>query len=192
MSAATATKLLTAEEFARLPDPPDGSKQELVKGEVVTMPPPSFAHGKVQGNVYYALETHNRARSAGHVTVESGLVTERDSDTVRGPDVAFWSFERVPAGHDPGVYPAVAADLVVEVLSPGNTRRQVRDKLREYFAAGVRLVWVADPDDRSVTVYTRPGGGTVLWEDDTLTGGDVLAGFTCPVAEFFRGVPVTE
>ncbi|MBX9582267.1 MAG: Uma2 family endonuclease [Gemmataceae bacterium] len=192
MSTATATKLLTAEEFARLPDPPDGSKQELVKGEVVTMPPPSFVHGKVQNNVAYALETHNRTRPSGHVTVESGLVTERDLDTVRGPDVAFWSFDRVPDDKLPAVYPEVAADLVAEVLSPGNTRRQVRDKLREYFRAGVRLVWVADPDDRSVTAYTRPGSGTTLWEDEAVTGGDVLPGFTCPVAEFFRGVPATE
>jgi Uma2 family endonuclease len=187
MSIAT-PKLLTAEEFAKLPGPPDGSKQELVRGEVVTMPPPSFIHGKVQGNIYYTLETFNRVNSAGHMTVESGLVTERDLDTVRGPDVAFWSYARIPADQLPAVYPDVAADLVAEVVSPGNTRKQLAKKLREYFARGVRLVWVADPEDRTVTVYTKPGGGTVLWEDATLTGGDVLPGFTCPVAEFFRGI----
>lgn len=189
---AVATKLLTADEFARLPDPPDGSRQELVKGEVVTMPPPSFVHGKIQVNVSYVLEGYNRAHSAGHVTVESGVRTEKRPDTVRGPDVAFWSLARVPADKDPGVYPEAAADLVVEVLSPANTPKQVRAKLREYFRAGVRLVWVAGPDARTVTAYTRPGGGTEHWEDDTVTGGDVLPGFTCPVAEFFRGVPNPE
>lgn len=183
-----AIKLLTAAEFARLPDPPDGSRQELVRGEVVTMPAPGFTHGKVQVNVAFVLETFNRAHSVGHVTVESGLVTETDPDTVRGPDVAFWSYARIPADQLPEVYPDVAADLVAEVVSPGNTRKQLAKKLREYFARGVRLVWVADPEDRTVTVYAKPGEGTVLWEDATLTGGDVLPGFACPVAEFFRGI----
>lgn len=59
-------------------------------------------------------------------------------------------------------------------------------KIREYFDSGVRLVWVVHPEERTVTVYTKPGDGTVLWEDATLTGGDVLPGFSCPVAEFFQ------
>ncbi|MBY0512579.1 MAG: Uma2 family endonuclease [Gemmataceae bacterium] len=187
MSPAT-KKLLTADEFAKLPDPIDGSKQELVRGEVVTMPAPGFIHGKVQVNVAFALETYSRANKYGHVTVESGLPTEADPDTVRGPDVAVWSYAKVPADKLPEVYADVPADVVVEVLSPGNTRKPIAKKLREYFRVGVRLVWIVDPDDRTVTEYTKPGSGTVFWEDATLAGGEVLPGFTCPVTEFFRGV----
>ena len=81
-----------------------------------------------------------------------------------------------------------AADVVVEVLSPDDSHRRIAQKIREYFAAGVRLVWVADSDDRTVTVYTRPGDGIVLWSDATLTGGDVLPDFTCPVANLFESI----
>ena len=181
-----AKTLLTAAEFARLPDPPDGSKQELVRGEIVTMPPPGFRHGEVQGNVYYALKTYAKQSKAGRVTVESGCLTETEPDSVRGPDVAFWSSARVPAGSNPDVYPDVAADLVVEVLSPGNTRPKMVAKVREYLTGDVRLVWVVDPEARTVTAYTKPGEGRELWADATLTADDVLPGFACPVAEFFE------
>lgn len=86
------------------------------------------------------------------------------------------------------MYANVGADLIVEVVSPCNTREKMTRKVREYFTRGVRLVWVVDPEERTLTVYTKPGDGTVLWEDATLTGGDVLPGFSCPVAEFFRGI----
>lgn len=79
-----AAKLLTAEEFARLPNPPDGSKQELVRGEIVTMPPPGFVHGVVQLNVASLVRAHVRNHKLGRVTVESGVITEQGPDTVRG------------------------------------------------------------------------------------------------------------
>jgi Uma2 family endonuclease len=181
-----AAKLLTAEEFARLPDPPDGSKQELVRGEVVTMPPPGFVHGSVQLNVGSMIRAHVRQHKLGRATVESGVITERGPDTVRGPDVAFWSYQRLAAGDVPVVYANEPADLVAEVVSPGNTKQRMTQKVREYFDSGVRMVWVVHPEERTVTVYTKPGDGTVLWEDATLTGGDVLPGFSCKVAEFFQ------
>lgn len=186
MSTIAPKKLLTAEEFAKLPNPIDGSKQELVRGEVVTvMAAPSFKHGIVQLNVAMALKAFAKANNLGRVTVESGLVTEEGPDTVRGPDVAFWSFERLPADQTPDVYADVAADLCVEVKSPSNTPAKTTKKIAEYFACGVRMVWIADPDERTVTVYTKPGDGRVLWDDATITGEGVLPGFTCPVAEFF-------
>jgi Uma2 family endonuclease len=181
-----AVKLLTAEEFAHLPDPPDGSKQELVRGEIVTMPPPGFLHGIVQSNVAFVIKGYVKQAKLGRVTVESGVITERGPDSVRGPDVSFWSYERLPKDHVPVVYANEPADLVVEVLSPGNTQQRMTLKVREYLDSGVRLVWVVHPEERTVTVYTKPGDGTVLWEDATLIGGDVLPGFTCLVAEFFQ------
>jgi Uma2 family endonuclease len=181
-----AAKLLTAEEFAHLPDPPDGSKQELVRGEIVTMPPPGFVHGNVPGNVYLAVKVFVKQHKLGRVTVESGVITERGPDSVRGPDVAYWSYQRLPQADIPVVYANEPADLVAEVVSPGNTKQRTTQKVREYFDSGVRLVWVVHPEERTVTVYTKPGDGTVRWEDATLTGGDVLPGFSCKVAELFQ------
>jgi Uma2 family endonuclease len=183
--ATVTTPLISAKDFARMPDPPDGSKQELVRGEIVTMPAPGFRHGQCQLNVAFQLKLHVRSNPTGRITVESGLPTETDPDTVRGPDVAYWSFERLPADQTPEGYPTVAADLVVEVLSPTTTRRAINDKVREYLTRGVRIVWVVDPDDRTVTIYRQPDEGRVLWEGATLTGEDVLPGFSCRVGEFF-------
>jgi Uma2 family endonuclease len=185
MSSTTTKKLLTADEFAKLPDPVDGSKQELVRGEVITMPPPSFVHGKVQGRVYFVLETFDRTANQGHVVLETGVNTEVDPDTVRGPDVAFWKYSRLPADSHPEVYAKVPPDLCVEVLSPSSTKQKMNRKIREYFASGVGMVWIVDPDQRTVTIYRQPGEGRVLWDDATLTGEDVLPGFSCPVAELF-------
>ncbi len=182
----TAVKLITAEEFARMPDPADGSKQELVRGVIVTMLPPGFRHGVCHNKVAFLLTAHVLATRCGRITVETGVVTERDPDTVRGPDVAFWSVERLPMDQTPEVYPDVAADLVVEIQSPSSRRQTTQDKIREYLDRGVRMVWIVDPEQRTVTVYRQPGEGHLFWHDVTLTGEDVLPGFQCRVAEFFE------
>ena len=84
-----------------------------------------------------------------------------------------------------GEIPTVAPDLVVEVLSKGNTRREMVRKLDEYFRAGVRLVWYVDPKSRTVRVYTTPDDSVVLSEDQHLDGGDVLPGFTLSIRDWF-------
>jgi Uma2 family endonuclease len=185
MSTAAPPKLLTADEFSRLPNPADGSKQELVRGVIVTMPPPGIRHGVVQTNVACLIQPYARANKFGVVTVESGVITEEDPDTVRGPDVAFWGIKALPSGPVPVGYAEVPADLVVEVVSPSDSRRKVAAKIAEYLASGSRMAWVVDPDDRTVTVYRKAGEGRLLWEDATITGEDVLPGFECRVAEFF-------
>jgi Uma2 family endonuclease len=177
---------ITAAEFARMPDPPDGSNRELVRGVIVTMTPPGFRHGVCQNKVAFLLTAHVLATHCGRVTVESGLQTEFDPDTVRGPDVAFWSAERLPLDRMPEVYPDVAADLVVEIQSPSNTQHEMQEKVREYIHRGVQLVWVVDPEAHTVTVYRQPGEGRLLWNDATLTGEDVLPDFQCRVAQFFE------
>jgi Uma2 family endonuclease len=183
--ATAAQKLITAEEFFRMPNPPDGSKQELVRGEIVTMPPPGFRHGVRQGQAYWLLRNFAMTQRLGRVTVESGVVTERGPDTVRGPDVAYWSYERLPADQEPEGYPDVAADLCAEVLSPSDRPGKMREKVREYFTRGVRMVWLIDPEDRNVWVYRSADEARVLHEGATLSGEDVLPGFTCRVADLF-------
>jgi Uma2 family endonuclease len=177
------TPLLTAEEFGRLPDPPDGSKQELVKGVIVTMPPPKAIHGIVQSRIDRKLGPFIDERRLGWIVTESGTVLDRDPDTVRGPDVAFYSITRQPTV--PEDYFEIAPDLAVEVLSPDDRRSRVRAKIREYIAAGVRLVWLVDPETRTVLEYRGSLRGTEYDEADTLTGADVLPEFSCRVADFF-------
>jgi Uma2 family endonuclease len=178
-------KLITADEYATLPPPADGSPTELVHGGVVVMSPPSFLHGLVQGNVYFVLKLYANQHKSGRVTVESGVLTETGPDTVRGPDVAYWSYATLPADQVPVVFSNVAPDLVAEVVSPSNSRKDIATKVREFFKLGAKMIWVVDPEERTVTVYRKPGDGRVLWDDAAITGEDVLSGFSCPVAEFF-------
>jgi Uma2 family endonuclease len=185
MSTAVAPKLLTAEEFAALPDPLDGSRQELVQGVVLAMPPPSTYHGVCCNEVGCAVGSFVDERALGYVANGSGVILERDPDTVRGPDVAFWSRARLPV-LPPRGYPDVPPDLVAEVLSPSDLFPRVLRKVQQYLQAGVRMVWIVVPDDRSVTVF-RPGVPEVIHgERETLTGGDILPGFCCVVADLFR------
>lgn len=176
----TAKHLITAEEFFLMPDPEDGSQQELVRGEIITMPPPGALHGvccsKANRRVGNFVDDHDLGTFTCN---DSGFITERGPDSVRGPDVAFWSKERVrevPVG-----YFELAPDLAVDVLSPSNTSKQIRAKLREYFAKGVRMVWVVAPEDRTVTIYRSADEGRVLHESALDDGDDVLPGFQCRV-----------
>ena len=79
----------------------------------------------------------------------------------------------------------LAPDLAVEVLSKSNSRGEMQRKLRDYFAAGTKLVWYVDPKKRTVRVYTDPDNAATLTEDRTLDGGDVLPGFTLRLRELF-------
>lgn len=176
---------ITAEEFRCLPPPPDGSKRELIRGEIVIACRPGFRHGLRQGRICGVLDQFGRARGHGRAVVETGTQTQRGPDTVRGPGVSYWSAERLPLDQEPEGYPEAAPDLCVEVLSPTNRRVLIRDKMREYFERGVRMVWIVDPEDRTVTVYRSLDEARLLHESATLTGEDVLPGFACRVAELF-------
>ena len=105
---------------------------------------------------------------------------------VRIPDVSFVSWDRLPQRRVPRQpIPDLAPDLVVEVLSEGNTAREMDQKLLDYFSAGVRLVWYVDPVLHEVHVYTAPAQREVFTADHTLHGGAVLPGFTLLVRQLF-------
>ena len=180
---AVATKLITAEEFGRMPNPKNGAKQELVKGEIIEMPPPQGLHGYVQLEIGSILRAFVKMHGFGWVVTESGTILERDPDTVRGPDVSFYHISRQPTR--PSTYFGMPPDLAVEILSPDARRKKVREKIAEYVTNGVRLVWLVDPEARTVMVYSGNTRGVEYVETDTLDGGDVLPGFTCPVADLF-------
>lgn len=183
--ASVASKAITAEEFFLMPPSADGSKLELVRGEVVIVCRPGFRHGLRQLRIGGILDQFGRSNQHGRAVVETGIVTERDPDTVRGPDISYWSAERLPLDQEPEGYPETAPDLAVEVLSPNNRLPRIRVKMIEYYQRGVRMVWIVDPTDRTVTSYRSLDEGHILHETATLTGEDVLPGFTCQVAELF-------
>ncbi len=108
---------------------------------------------------------------------------------VRLPDVCFVSWERFPNRSLPAEpVPDLVPDLAVEVLNEGNTEAEMGRKLREYFDSGTRLVWYVDPLTRSVRAYTGAGESTLVTEDQTLDGGEVLPGFSLPVRHWFARV----
>jgi Uma2 family endonuclease len=185
MTTATKKKLLTAEEFMRLPDPPDGSQQELYRGEIVTMPPPKGRHGVCCIAIGALLYAYVKSKKLGFVTGnDAGTILERDPDTVRGPNVAYYSFKRVPKL--PEGYFEVAPDLAVEVLSPDSSFSRLQRKVEQYLKSGSSLVWVFDPELRTVTIYHPKQQPETLEETETLTGEKVLPGFSCRIAECFE------
>jgi Uma2 family endonuclease len=182
MATVAQKKLLTAKEFLVLPDPNDGTQQELVRGEIIETTLAGGMHGVSCSKAGRQIGNFVDDNDRGTVTSnDTGFITERDPDSVRGPDVAFWDKLRltvVPVG-----YIEIAPDMLVEVLSPSTTSKQIRAKLKEYFAKGVRLVWVISPEDRTLTIYRTLDEGRVLHETATVTGEDVLPGFTCRVSD---------
>jgi Uma2 family endonuclease len=178
---------MTVDEFlvARLPD----GKAELVRGEVRVTPPPGAPHGAASSNLLFLLSVHVRQRELGRVFGDSfGYELIRLPHTVRVPDASFVSADRLPKqGVGPGLL-KFAPDLAVEVLSPSETASELEEKLRDYTASGTSLVWIVDPVRRTVMVI--PADAPVQWlsEGDTLDGGTVIPGFTCPVSEIFEGI----
>ncbi len=179
--------LMTAEEFAQLPD--DDTIMELIRGRVVRMNPPYPYHGYVCCKISRILGNYVDAADLGRVlTNDSGVVTERGPDTVRGADIAFYSFDKIPRGPFPvGAYLTVVPDLIVEVRSPSDRWSKVLEKVTEYLKAGVAAVIVVDPQSLSVQVHrdSDPMPKT-LRDDDELSLPDLLPGFTVPVKRLFE------
>jgi Uma2 family endonuclease len=110
--------LLTAEEFGSRPDP--GYPEELVRGRIEAMSPlPQARHGQVCNKVGRILGNHADQHDLGHVlSNDSDVITGRGPDTVRGADIAFYSYNKLPKVPLPATYPDVSPDLIIEVLSP--------------------------------------------------------------------------
>ncbi|MCH7621312.1 MAG: Uma2 family endonuclease [Chloroflexi bacterium] len=175
---------LTAEELLRLST--TGSRYELVKGELFEMPPAGGRHGGVAMQIGALLNAYVRAHSLGQVfAAETGFILRRDPDTVRAPDAAFVAKDRLPAGELPPGYLEMVPDLAVEVVSPGDSAREVREKVADWMRAGVRLLWAIDPATRSVTVYRSTDDFSVLSEDASLDGGQVIPGFSTNIKDLF-------
>ena len=174
---------LTAEEFLRLDDVE--GPVELVKGRVVEMPTPMPRHGQICGTVAFELTLFARQHDLGHVlTNDSTVVTERNPDTVRGADVCFYSYAKVPKGPLPEGYLPVPPDLVIEVRSPDDRWRDIHKKVGEYLGAGVPTVCVLDASTETAHLYFGDRDDHKLRGDEALTF-EALPGFSAPVSRFF-------
>ena len=169
--------LMTAEDLlqTRFPD----KRTELVRGVLVVREPAGSRHGLVTMNLGAELAVYAKQTGAGAVyAAETGFKLATNPDTVRAPDIAFVTRDRLPPPDATG-YPALAPDLAVEVLSPGDRPGQVLAKVADWLSAGTRLVWTVDPERRVARVYRHDGSETFVTADSALDGEDVLPGFSC-------------
>ena len=166
-----------------------GKRAELWRGEVREYMPAGPKQGEVALNIGAEVRDFVRHNKIGKAyAAETGFVIHTsEGDSVLAPDVAFIRQERLPEGGFPKGFSRVVPDLVVEVMSPDDTYSQVREKVREWLAGGVQVVWVVDPERRVVEVWqSQEEPAQVLSEDDTLRGEPVLPGFELPVRVIFE------
>jgi len=178
------SKLTTADELLVMPD--DGYRYELIEGELIRMSPAGAQHGMVAVRITAPLAMHVKANELGEVyAAETGFKLQSDPDTVRAPDVAFVSQNRVDEAGLVKGYWIGAPDFAVEVLSPDDSMQMTDEKAKHWLSAGAKLVWVVNPKRRSVTVYRSLIEIFEVAEDGILDGGDVIPGFQLAVTDIF-------
>ncbi len=179
------SRSFTIDDLYAMPD--DGCHYELQAGVLVSEPVPGWRHGRVAFRVAELVGAHVRKNRLGAVvTNDSGFILSRSPDTVRGPDVSFVSRERLTSVGDPEAAFPGAPDLAVEILSPSNTPARMHAKVADYLAAGTRLVWVVDPQTKTVVEYRSLLSPRILLPGDALEAEDMLPGLALDVAELFE------
>ena len=175
----------TAEEFIEREDL--DAPVELVKGRIHQMPPPKPRHGLICMNIGYLLKAHAQQNALGHVfSNDACIVTVRNPDTVRGVDVGYISYAKIPTGMFPDGYLPVAPDLVVEVRSPSDRWKDILEKVVEYLNAGVTVVCVLDPTSETGRIYRSDRDEEQLKNGDLVRFDDVLPGFSVPLKQLFE------
>jgi Uma2 family endonuclease len=182
---------MTSEELVGYEIP--GKRVELVRGALMVREPASFRHGDVTLRLAAALRAHlshervakGWTEARGRVaTAEPGFTLARNPDTVRAPDIAYVSRERV-AGPMPDGFPELAPDLAVEVRSPGDRPGELLIKVGDFLSAGTQSVWVVLPPCEQVIIYRADGSVSLLRNGDTLTDSDLLPGFSLSLRALF-------
>lgn len=181
------TKRLTAEEFWQWLERPENLDKlfELDRGEIVEMPSPGESHGMLCGWIAHLLWNYVVRRGAGGVTSnDTGLLVEQGPDTVRGPDLMLFAESR-PLEQLNRKFATRIPELVVEVVSPHDKLNQINRRISQYLRRGVSLVWLVDPETRTVAAYRAGQIHQVLDETEELSGEDVLPDFRLAVSELF-------
>jgi Uma2 family endonuclease len=183
----TPKTMVSCEEFEHLCLTGELGRCELVDGEVIPLVPAGPDHSFSCNNFGLIIGSFVRAHKLGRVfSGEAGIHTRLDPPTTRGMDVAYFSYQRLQRGKLPKGFFRIPPELVVEVFGEDSTWEELERKVREYHELGVDMVWLADPDKRTVKQFPRGGNPTVIPPEGGLTGGDILPGFAVRVAEFFE------
>jgi Uma2 family endonuclease len=192
MSTVTTQTRYTPEDLLKMPD---GDHYELVDGQLVEQPMSTWA-GYLAVEISSRLRDYCRPKQLGWVLSETAgyqCFSDAPSKVLR-PDVSFIRLGRlsVDQSMEEG-HILIPPDLAVEVVSPNDLDYEVQRKVEEYLKAGVRLVWVVNPQTHKVQVHRATGPGTILRESDDLDGEDVIPGFRCPIQDLFQPpIGVTE
>lgn len=164
----------------------DNGRCELIEGKVRMMSPAGSEHGYIANEVAFLLTLHVREHKLGRVyAAETGFILRRSPDTVRAPDVAFISKDRLPSGREPKGFGEVMPDLVVEVISPSDRKNEFEEKTKAWLEAGVRCVLNLHPKDRRATVHRSPDAMEEFQADEVIELGDVVDGWKPLVRKFF-------
>ena len=187
--ATVTTQRMTAEEFWEWANRPENQDRifELDRGEVMEMPPPGDAHGSICAWIAHLLWEYVLRRGKGRVTSnDTGLLVGRNPDSGRGPDLMLFD-ESAPLETLSNRFSEAVPLLVVEVWSPNDRWSRMLRRIDQYTRRGVRLIWVVDPEERSVTGFPTERESAVRHLEDAmeLTGNGVLADLRLRVADLF-------
>jgi Uma2 family endonuclease len=174
-----AQKLLTAEEFAHLPD---YERAELLNGDVLHTMPSNPIHGLIAAELVSQLKLWIKQTRSGIAGTDGGFILGRNPDRVRGPDVWFIRAQRIP--HMSEGFWEVAPDVIAEIISSSDTAEVIKGKLQDYFQAGTQLVWLVYPRFKQVEAH-RPNGTMRIFGIEDRLESEILPGFSSNVAELF-------
>lgn len=181
-------KTISVEEFYE--KALEGFRGELVKGALRETIPTSILHGIIAGRIAGLLAFFLMQNNLGEVlTAETGFKLFVNERTVRVPDVAFLSKEKIANVEDFSKFYDGTPDLAVEVISPSESYDEVQEKLEDYLAAGVKMVWIVRPKQKTVTVYRSIFDFKTYDENEEITGENVLPDFKCKLSDIFRNLP---
>ncbi|MCY3018440.1 MAG: Uma2 family endonuclease [Planctomycetota bacterium] len=179
--------MVTCEEFEALSLAEKISpRAELIDGEIVEHMGGGYTHSFVTGSICVILGNFVNAHKLGRVlTGETGMHIRWELPRCRLADVSYLSYQRAPKGAVPSGFLRVPPELIVEVLSEDDTWTDIEEKIKDYHNTGVDMVWVADPQTRTVRVFPRGGMPSVVHDGSEIDGGAILPGFRIPIARFF-------
>lgn len=186
------TKLSSADFWAFVTQPDYLNRHfERIEGEIVEMAPSGTWSSMIASNIMIKIGMFVMEHHLGVVTGEAGAYEMTPHDTL-APDVAFTSFERIRQTYPDGQFPrtgfaALTPDLCVEVKSPTDSKRQLRQKVEIYLKAGAKLVWLIFPETQTAEVYTPDADVVEVPSDGVLEGGAILPGFSTPLSAIFPG-----
>ena len=176
-------RVISDEELLQLPD--DGNRYEVVDGELVVSPGAGLLHERIVRRLLARLDVFVTAKGLGEA-FPSNLLYRLPSGNRRGPDVSFIRAELVTSLARTTVFPELAPDLAVEVLSPSDRQHRLLEKVGEYLQSGVRLVWVIDPEAARAAIYRSATSVREIDATGILDGEDVVPGFRCTLAELLE------